>query len=321
MKTSTKVLLISAGILVLIGGPIFAGAMTALGWDFSKLSTVEYETNTYTPDEKFADISVATDTADIELIPSDGDHCSVVCYESKTSRHTVSVENGSLVIKVNNTKKWYDHIGISFKSPKITISVPSGEYKKLYIKSDTGNVQLPKDISFEEVDISESTGQVLCRSSVSGKIRIATDTGDIRVENVTAGELDLSVSTGKVTVSDVICTGDLSINVSTGKTELSRVECKNLRSDGSTGSIILTSVIAAEKLFVERSTGSIRFDGSDAAEIIAVTDTGDIKGTLLSEKVFITETSTGSISVPKTSFGGKCSLTTSTGSIKIDINN
>lgn len=61
------------------------------------------------------------------------------------------------------------------------------------------------------------------------------------------------------------------------------------------------------------------FDGSDAAEIYVRTSTGSVKGTLLSEKVFITETSTGSVSVPKTVTGGKCEIRTSTGDIQIEI--
>ena len=49
------------------------------------------------------------------------------------------------------------------------------------------------------------------------------------------------------------------------------------------------------------------------------TSTGDVNGTLLSEKIFITDTSTGRVSVPKTTSGGKCEITTSTGDINIGI--
>ena len=70
---------------------------------------------------------------------------------------------------------------------------------------------------------------------------------------------------------------------------------------------------------MNRSTGDITFDGCDGAEIFAESTTGDICGTLLTEKVFIASTSTGSIDVPKTVSGGRCELTTSTGDIEINI--
>ena len=56
-----------------------------------------------------------------------------------------------------------------------------------------------------------------------------------------------------------------------------------------------------------------------AAEILIKTDTGDVKGSLLSEKVFVVQTDTGSIDVPKTVSGGRCEITTDTGDIKISL--
>lgn len=70
---------------------------------------------------------------------------------------------------------------------------------------------------------------------------------------------------------------------------------------------------------IERSTGDVEFDGSDADEITVKTSTGDVRGTLKSEKVFLTDTSTGWINVPKTTSGGRCEITTSTGNIDIAI--
>ena len=81
----------------------------------------------------------------------------------------------------------------------------------------------------------------------------------------------------------------------------------------------MTNVIAAEEFHLERDTGNIEFNGCDAETIYAKTTTGDVRGTLLSEKVFITETDTGNIDVPKTIAGGKCEITTDTGDINIKI--
>ena len=70
---------------------------------------------------------------------------------------------------------------------------------------------------------------------------------------------------------------------------------------------------------IERSTGDVRFTDCDAAEICVKTDTGDVTGSLLSDKVFITNTDTGSVNVPETISGGKCEIITDTGDIKITI--
>ena len=317
MSKTTKIWLIIAASLMLIGCIIFVGVMSILKWDFTKLSTVKYETNNYEITENFNNISIITETADVVFVPSENQKASVVCHEQKNMKHSVTVQNGKIVIEVVDTRKWYEYIGINIGAPKITVYIPQGEYGALLVKSSTGNVEIPKEFKFENIDISESTGSVTNYASASENIIIKTSTGNIRVENVSANTLDLSVSTGGVTVSNVTTEGDVKIKVSTGKTNLTNIECKNVVSNGNTGAISLKNVIAAEKFSIERSTGDVRFEGSDATEISVKTDTSDVTGTLLSEKVFITETSTGSINVPKTTSGGKCEITTATGDINI----
>ena len=316
MRTKTKVWLIIAVTLVLLGGILFAGVMSTLGWDFSKLSTAKYETNTYEINEAFNAVSMNTDTADIVFAASDDGTCKVVCYEQENAKHSAVVENNTLTIRVADQREWYQYIGINFSTPKITVYLPQNPYTALLIKESTGAIEMPKDFKFEDVDISLSTGDVKFFASVSDVLKISTSTGAIHVENISAGALDLSVSTGKVTVTGVDC-GDVKINVSTGKTNMTDIRCKNLISSGDTGDISLKNVIATEKFSIERSTGDVKFDACDATEIWVETDTGDVTGKLLSEKIFITETSTGDVHVPKSTNGGKCEITTSTGDIHI----
>lgn len=81
----------------------------------------------------------------------------------------------------------------------------------------------------------------------------------------------------------------------------------------------IINVIATEKFSIKRSTGDVTFDGCDATEIFVETDTGNVKGSLLTDKVFIAQTDTGRVDVPKTVNSGKCEICTDTGDIKIDI--
>lgn len=301
MNKSLKICLILAICAILSGIIIFGVVMSALGWDFTKLSTVEFETNEYEVSEKFNNITVTVDTADIVFAVSDDEKCRVVCYEETKMLHTVSVESNTLTINVVNEKSWYDYIGLNFSSPKIIVYLPNTEYNSLVVNGDTGNVEIPKDFKFNNMDISIHTGDVNCYASVSESAKIAATTGNIHADGISATSLDLSVSTGD--------------------TILSNIKCQNLTSTGSTGDISLKNVIATEKISVKRSTGDVKFDRSDAGEIIIETNTGNVTGTLLSEKVFITKTNTGKINVPKTTSGGKCEITTSTGNIKISIEN
>lgn len=319
MRKTTKIWIVIAASLVFVGLIMFAAVMSEYKWDFSKLSTGKYETNTYEISEEFSNLSMNTDTADIIFALSDDGKCRVECYEEEKAKHSVAVQENTLVIKMIDERTWYDYIGINFGSPKITVYLPKAEYASLFIKESTGDIEIPKNFKFEGVDISSSTGDVNFFASASKLIKIKTSTGNVCVENTSAETLDLSASTGRITVSNVICGGDANINVSTGRTNLNNIECKNLTSSGDTGDISLNHVIAAEKFSIKRSTGDVRFDGSDAAEILVETDTGDVTGTFLSEKIFFVETDTGSVDVPESITGGRCEITTDTGDIELDI--
>lgn len=319
MRKTVKIWLITAASLVLIGCIIFGGVMTMLKWDFTKLSTVKYETNDYEISETFKAISVTTNTADIRFVPSADSKCSVVCHEEKNIKHSVAVKNDTLVIEVDDTRKWYEHIGINFSTPKITVSLPQGDYGMLSVKANTGFVEISENFKFEGINISTSTGDVKNAASSSGPVKIKTSTGRISIESISAEALDLAVSTGKVTVSDVSCTGDVKVSVSTGKVNLTDITCKNLLSSGDTGDLSLKNVIASENFSIERDTGDVRLDGCDAAEILIETDTGDVTGTLLSDKIFMAKSDTGHVNVPETTTGGKCKITTDTGDVRIDV--
>lgn len=315
----TIIWLVTASALIIIGAIIFIGAMTMKKWDFNKLNATKFETNTYEISEEFKNISIDTDTADIVFALSDDDKTKVICYEEQKMKHSVKVEEETLNIEIVNTKKWYDYIGIHFGTPKITVYLADTEYASLLIKESTGDVELPKDFEFQSIDIEVSTGDVSCLAPSSKSVNITASTGDIRVEGITAGSLNLCTSTGKITCNSVICDENVNIAVSTGKTELIDVSCKSLNSAGSTGSILLKNVIASDAFSITRDTGDVKFDGCDAAELFIETDTGSVSGTLLSDKIFMTESDTGSIDVPKTSTGGKCEIKTDTGNIRIEI--
>ena len=93
------------------------------------------------------------------------------------------------------------------------------------------------------------------------------------------------------------------------------IEKFGLRSDE--GNIYIT--FFGTEYAVDRSTGDVRLDRCDAAEISIRTDTGDVIGTLRSEKVFFVRTDTGRVDVPETAAGGKCAITTDTGDVSISL--
>ena len=300
MSKTIKKWLITAASLTALGFIILIGAMAALDFDFSKISTLTYETNTYEVNGDFDKISIDVNITDIVFAQSDDESCQVVCFEAEKVKHSVRCTNGTLTIGVTDNRKWYDYFGISFVSPKMTIYLPKSEYASLLIDTDTSDINIPESFSFNELEIESDTGNVDCMANVSDSIKIESDTGDIGISSVSSK-----------------C--DIDIKTDTGSIKLTDVDCTNFSAESDTGNISLVNVIAEDGIYVESDTGNVKLKNSDASKLSIETDTGDVTGTLLSEKIFIAKSSTGRVKVPDTESGGKCEIRTATGNIKIDI--
>lgn len=320
---STKLWLLIAVGLIVIG---ILGAGLALGSSrgntaglFSPLAAA-METTSFDIDEDFLDITLRGETEDITFLPAEDGRCRVVFREPDGSTVSAGVKNGTLEISSRDTRPWFRRISLfSPNQSSVTIWLPPAAYGALAIEESTGDIDLPADFTFDSVDIRLSTGDAALYSSVKGKCAVQSSTGGIHLAGLNAGELNLTASTGRIELADVDCGGAVSVTVSTGDTVLQNLTCRSLHTVGSTGDLEMTDVIVPELLSVERSTGDVRFTRCDAGEITIRTSTGDVSGTLLTGKAFLARTDTGRVRVPESTAGGKCEITTDTGSITVSI--
>lgn len=319
MRKSTKIWLAVAAALIVLGGAMFAGAVSSNGWDIRTLSTESYRTETIPVEGAFADISVRADIADIVLLPSDDGSCKAVFYEQEDAQYTASVQGGTLTVTGTEPKKRLSFFAFYGTSPKITLYLPEAEYASLLIRGKTGDAAVAKELRFDSAEIVLTTGSVKMNASVSGALRISTTTGDILAESIAAGSVGLETTTGDVTARSVAAEGAVTVGVRTGEAYLYGVSCRELTSDGSTGDILLSGVTASERIAVTRTTGDVRLDSSDAPSLFLKASTGDVTGTLLTGKTFSAHATTGDVSVPQSAGEGTCEIKTTTGDIRIRI--
>lgn len=299
MSRNTKIWTGLGFLLIAFGLIIFLAVMISNGFDLSLLSTEKYVTNVHEIEQGFNDILIKTSTADIIFEAATDDVGKITCFENENEIHSVFIEDGKLTIELNDERKWYEQIGIVSKTPKIILSLPAGQYNDLTIDESTGDILIPSDFQFKHERIRTSTGDVANYASAEHMINIKTSTGDIRIKKVQTISLMLYVSTGSIDVSEV--------------------KCKEFESDGSTGELDLKNVVATEKITINRSTGDISFDSIDAPDIVITTDTGEVRGHLLSGKIFDVTSGTGKIKIPDSTGNEKCKIHTSTGDIVVKV--
>ncbi len=299
MSNSVKRCILVASLLVLVGGLIFTAALFNAKFDFTKLSTQKFETNTYDLNEDFQNISISVETATVELALSSDNQSKVECFEEKEVKHSVKILDGTLIISAVDNRKWFDYIGINFNTPHVKIYLPKNEYLSLSITTATGNITLPSTLTFESLTVLGTTSNVSSYASVTKSIDIEVTTGNVVLGSTTANDINLTSTTGNITVKDVTC--------------------NNVTATNKTGIILFKNVIANENITASNTTGGVKLEKCDGKNIKATTTTGNVKGTILTEKIFICNTTTGKVDVPQTTSGGRCEITATTGDIKIEI--
>jgi len=280
MRKSTKIWLIVASSLTLFGALVFTFAMMTENWDFTKLSIVRYETNSYIITEPIEHVQINADTANIKILPAEDDVCRVECYEQSGAKHTVEMEGERLIITSTDSRQWYEYISVGVQTATITVYLPEDVY---------------------------------------GHISVLATTGDFSIENLNLNVLSCTLTAGKIIAQNLDCIMDVRLTVSTGNTIVKNVVCDGFISKGNTGDTMLENLISTGTFEVYRTTGNVNFFLCDAPEICIETDTGNVTGSWLTPKIILTETDTGKVNVPASTTGGKCSVKTTTGDVNISI--
>lgn len=282
MKTAKKVWIIIAVCLIVLGAIIGAVSLAMMNFDFSNLNTNKFVSNEHKITEDFNNIKIDVDTSDIEFVRSQTEECMVVTIDTDKIKHSVSVQNGTLTVSVEDDREWYDYIGIWTGEISLTIHLPKDSYDSLDIDADTSDITVAKDFTFENVEIETDTGDVEFLASASEKLDINTDTGEIKI-----GEL-----------------GNDYKNI-------------NLKTD--TGDIKLWYIVADEKITVQSSTGDVWLSVINVPYVSVKTSTGDVEGNLYTAPKFITKTGTGDVNVPEAKTDDVFEITTGTGDIYFKI--
>lgn len=333
-----KKLCIVAAILLVAGIALCLLGMGVDGFQTEDFFTGKYTEKTMQIGEDFRHIQIDTDTTDITFSLSEDGSCHILCRETPQQFHTAEVKEGVLILEQQDERKWYHYIGFHLGTPSVEISLPKAEFETLTMNDNTGNVTIPKELSFADVKIVTSTGNVDMQAQVEKNLAIELSTGNILVSGINCEKLEAETSTGEIRILDVNCqnltaksstgrqllenvqaTENIQLTCSTGNIHFTRGSCQTLNTKSTTGRQTLEYVMASGDVSMESGTGDITLSDFDGETIAITTDTGDVTGTILSEKIFFTETDTGKVEIPHCLSGSSCQITTDTGDIIIQI--
>lgn len=358
MKKAKKIAIIVAVSMIAVGLISIVGSLALVQFDATKLNTMEWETKTYAVEDSFTNISIQGGDATVSLVPATDGKCKVVCTENEVIYDKVEVVDNTLTIERVDESQWYHNIGVHFGEIQVTVYLPEDAYEVLFINNTSGRIDVPGDFTFEEAEVVNSSGKINFMADVDGALKVENTSGGIYVGDNSVESLSVKGTSGSIEVINVVATGDVEVNGSSGGIGVSKVECANLSAANTSGSLRLSEIVATGDVNVEGTSGGVHLEdvecanltGSNSSGKINCTDvnasgninlenssggialeacdaeslklsatSGSIRGTLLTEKIFQADATSGSVDVPKTTSGGVCEVTTTSGSIKMSI--
>ena len=318
MKKRTVVFLTVGVVLFILGTIIFVGAMSVMKWDFMKLDTRKFETQTHEFEESFNNISIKAEYTEVTVLLSENGKCIVECYEDEKVKHTVKIIDGTLEIKNDDDREWYEYISLfNFKRARLTVYLPESVYGSLYVKTGS-DVKISEGFTFESVQTDSVSGDVVCLSNVNNSLEIEATSGDVRVENASVGSLEIRNTSGDIEVFNVKVDNEASVRVTSGEIRMTNVECGTLFANGVSSDVTLKNVVSSGNMTVKTVSGDVELEGIDGEAISIKTTTGDVEGYVYTDKTFLCKTTSGDCEYPKTS-GGICEIETTSGDIEIKI--
>lgn len=332
-----KMLIISA-VCILLGLAIAFGGMVMIGFEFTKLNTVQYETGTAIVNTDFQNISIGTREHDVTLAKSENDTCKVVYTTNAGIACNISVNNGTLTVTCTDTRAWYERIGIYWGNTNITVYLPQAQYDALCIQSVSGNIQVAPSFDFASAKLQSTSGSIGFCSDVNDALHVQTVSGNIAVYDSTGKTANIHATSGDVfcknisaqkaeiiTVSGDLTQENVGFDTLLTKTTSGELQIKNANIGTLTllttsGDILLSETGATVSTDIATSSGEVRFDRADLTAAKIKTISGDVEGTLRKAMQFYAETTSGSIRFPESDIaGGSFNVTTTSGDVHITI--
>ena len=237
-KTLNKPILISLAVI------LFLLILVGLGRAIYLKSTET--TKTYVIEDKYNDIKVEGTTFDVNVYLSNSEN-KVVYVENKKVIVETKVIDGVLTIKQIDNRKFYDML-FGINDFEVSLYLTEDLINSLNIEGKTGDIEINKGFTFNDVVISNSTGDVEFEGNVNNNLTIKNSTGDVEVDSSNIG-------------------GNLVLETSTGDIELNNTNCNKLDIQVNTGDTDLVNTLVVTDFNMEGSTGDVRFEGFDANNI------------------------------------------------------
>ena len=283
MLKSTKIILITAGVLVGLGlilGGIAMGISRIRYGGVANMynsanESAEYARQSMEIKEHIENLEVSQVSSDINILPSDKDMVYVEYTDGPDYMNEIEVDGNTLKINYKSRMPWYHKMGWF----------------------NIGSFFGDSDYDVEPVDI-------YLPADVYDEVELTTVSGNIKVANgLECDELSMVTVSGEIKAENIKADDKVSIDATSGEIDLKNIETGGLGVNTVSGNITAESV-KAQKTDIDTTSGDITLDGFDCEDTDINTTSGDIRIYAVGEVNVSVNTVSGDVDIENNSPSG-----------------
>ena len=280
MKASTKVLLISAGVITVSGLIVtFIGAALGGGIKTSVSASENYDEARYDFTNSVKYLEIKESSHDIEIKVSEDDKAHVICYNSERYKHDVELNGDTLKITAQTKKfnepqiSWNINYEINIKT---TVLLPQGQYDELLVNASSADLLTDPSIGFNKATVTLTSGDIIYSSPASGNASFSTSSGNVTIKEISPSDLTIKCTSGDVSCENINASGRITIGTSSGEITLEDVTCSDLNLKSSSGDVEGKNVTTSKSLECEASSGNFKVSSLTCDSLTVERTSGDV---------------------------------------------
>ena len=266
-------------------------------------------------------LEIESGSAEVKLLPASDGVCRVCCAEGAGREYHVSLSEGTL--RIERAKKW-SLFPVALSEDYVRVYLPERAYGSLWVRSSSGGVAVPTDFRFDYAILDVSSGGVEFASDVTKELNIQSSSGGVTVAGASPETLFLSCSSGSLRLGNS-APGEVTLHSTSGSVKVENVRCRAFESSCTSGSQRFSGLIVEGLLRIDGTSGSVKLSDCDAGEVQIEVVSGSVSGNFLTPKQYDLRSTSGSVSAPSSAAptpeigaAGRCTVRTTSGSIKFD---
>ena len=293
MKLTFKKLLTFGLVALVIGGILFTVAFIASGFDFDKMTGMEWEKKSFTETAEASSLRIDADSADVIIKYDENAEKISIAYSEATKRGDKLVKSFAITesggkLSVTENTHWLYHLQLwSYTDIEIIITVPAGRVLSLDLSTDSGDINIIGNATMGDVRIDCDNGDVELRGTITaGKVTAETDNGDFEINGaLTAQSFSLETDNGEVDFEGAInINGVLAIEIDNGEVDAEE------------------ALITAQKIYISTDNADVEiklFGAKEDYKISIDADNGktNVNNSLVGERELYIETDNGDVYV------------------------